>query len=259
MPSAFIALIVVAADVDHHAFADALDKYFLSLPEGTPETASQKPVVVGGENHSRVKGASVSHVAVALEAPGLNAGADKVHALGVLQALLGSTGSHGHRAGPSSHSRIARSIHNDAHSFIRSLEAFALPYSDAGLVGLVGSSADHEAGRLVDAMAGFLKDAASLAITDAELARAKALYKLRLAMQAEGSACGAKDDIAHQILLSGKRVALADSMKAVDAVTASSVQAIAKAALQTNKPSIAAVGTLSTVPRYDVFASALLK
>jgi mitochondrial-processing peptidase subunit beta len=253
---------VFVSDVDHNKFHDLLNAHFMALPDGTPETNSQKPVVVGGEQHSRVKGSAVSHVAVALQAPGLNAGAAQVHALGVLQALLGTTGAHGGgagavRVGPQSHSRIARSIHNDAHSFIRSLTAFALPYSDAGLFGLVGSAADHEAGRLVDAMTGFLKDAASLAITDAELNRAKALYKLRLATEAE-SATGARDDLGHQLLLTGQRVSLADTLKAVDAVTASSVQGVAKAALS-SKPSIAAIGSLSTVPRYDVFASALLK
>jgi len=246
--------------VEHNAFADALDKYFVGLPEGVAEVAAGTPSFVGGESMIRTDGSGLAHVAVGLAAPSLGAGHAQVHALGVLQALLGSTGAHGGgagaaRLGPQGHSRIARSIHNDAHSFIHSLAAFALPYSDAGLLGVAGAAADHEAGRLVDVMVGFVKDAAALPISDAELARAKAAYKLRLAAGAE-TAEGARDDLGAQLLLAGKRTALGETLKAVDAVSAAQVQAVAKAALA-SKPAIASIGSLVTMPRYDVVASLL--
>jgi predicted Zn-dependent peptidase len=198
--------------------------------------------------------------------PGLGAGAGAVHALGVLQALLGSSGAHGGgggaaRLGPQGHSRIARSIHNDAHSFIHSLASFALPYADAGLLGLAGACADGDAGRLANAMAGLLKDAAALPISDAELARAKAGYKLRVASDVE-TAAGARDFAAAQLLAAPAGAAakqpasLAATLRAIDAVSASQVTGLAKAALAA-RPALAALASPANAPRLDAVAAAL--
>ena len=217
--------------------------------------------MVGGAAQVATDGAGAAHVAVALAVPGLSAGAGAVHTLGVLQALLGSTGAHGGgagaaRLGPQSHSRIARSIHNDAHSFIHSLSAFALPYGDAGLLGIAGAAADHEAGRLANAMCGLLKDAAALPISDAELARAKAGYKLRVASDVE-TAAGARDFVAAQLLSGAKAPAtLAATLRAIDAVSAAQVQALAKAALA-SRPALASIASLGSMPRLDAVAAAL--
>lgn len=249
------------ADVNHDALVEAVDAYLLSLPEGVPTTSitasapgihgPEKAVFVGGQSLVRTHEGGVAHVSIALPAPAL--GSKEMHALGVLQALLGASGAT--RLGPQSQSRIARSMHTEDHSFIRSLASFALPYSDIGLVGIAGSAADHEAGRLVDVIAGFFKDAASLPITPAELDRAKKHYKLALLVDAE-SRVGARDDIGTQMLLSNRHVAVADALKAIDAVTAHDVQGVAKAAL-TGKVAISAVGSLINVPRYDIVASLL--
>jgi ubiquinol-cytochrome c reductase core subunit 2 len=253
--------------VKHEVFVDTCDKYFLSIAEGIATTNATtsapglhgpaKPAYIGGEAFTRTHEGGIAHVALGLQAPA--ATAKEAYALGVLQSLLG--GSEGNaaagalRKGPQRQSRIARSLHNDAHSFIRSIGAFAFPYSDAGIVGISGSCADHEAGRLVDVFAGFLKDAASVAATSAELERAKKLYKVNLALARE-SRDGARDDIALQTLIAGKQVSLADAFKAIDAVTAADVQALAKSALA-SKPSISAVGSLTNIPRYDVLTSIL--
>lgn len=247
--------------MDHEALAKAVELHFAGINEGVPETAAAAPAspFLGGECHVRTAAGGAAHVAVALAAPSARAGSAGAHVLGVLQALLGSSGARGAagapRVGPQSHARIPRSLHNDAHSFIASLGSFATPYADAGVLGLAGAAGDHESGRLVDAMAGFLKDAAAVPVSDAELARAKAQYKLRIASATE-TAGGARDYMGAQLLGSGSVASVADTLKAVDGVTAAHVQALAKEALS-SKPAIAAIGTLATVPRYDVFASLL--
>ena len=249
----------------HDVFVNTCDKYLLSLPEGMATTSVTTgapgvhgPAVaafVGGESHIRTHEGSTAHVAVGLPAPAYNS--KEFAALSVLQSMLGSCGSSGAagapRMGPTGQSRIARSLHNEAHSFIASLASFALPYSDTGLLGMAGSCADHEAGRLVDVMAGFFKDAAQGAATPAELERAKKALKLGLAAEME-TRDGARAELGTSFLLGGKAVPLADAFKAIDDVKAGDVQAVAKAALAA-KPALSSIGSLSAIPRYDVFAS----
>jgi predicted Zn-dependent peptidase len=218
------------------------------------------PTFIGGESVLRTSAGGVAHVAIALAAPSLASG-KSLHALGVWQALLGGTPRRGGAAGqlslgPQRQSRVARSVHTEAHSFIRSLSAFALPYSDSGILGLAGSCADHEAGRLVHAIVGFVKDSAGQPILPAELERAKKQYKLALLGQVEGRA-GAASDSANQLLLTGQWQTAASALAAIDAVTAADVQQVARAALA-SPPAIAATGSLEQVPRYDAL-SGLLK
>lgn len=253
--------------MDHDALAALLDKHFLTLAEGSPDASSPAAAAyIGGSALVATDGGGAAHVAVALPVPGLGAGAGAVHALGVLQALLGSSGAHGGgggaaRLGPQGHSRIARSIHNDAHSFIHSLASFALPYADAGLLGLAGACADGDAGRLANAMAGLLKDAAALPLPEPELARAKAAYKLRVAADVE-TAAGARDFAAAQLLAAPAGAAakqpasLAATLRAIDAVTASQVTGLAKAALAA-RPALAALASPAHAPRLDAVAAAL--
>lgn len=248
------------ADIEHSALVDLADKYLISAPAGVAAAASKgaKPVYTGGQSLIKTHEGSVAHVALALPAPAL--GEKGVYALGVLQSLLGGTGPHSGGAGQLQlgwhrQSRLARSVHNDAHSFIRSIAAFAFPYTDAGLLGLAGSCADHESGRLVHAMVAFLKDAASVQATGPELSRAKKAFKLAVALDVESRA-GARDDLGKQTLLTGKHASLAETFAAIDAVTAADVAGVAAAALKA-PPSIAAVGSLVTVPRYDMLANLL--
>lgn len=235
----------------------------MTLADGAPESppSPSSSAVVGGATTLR-SGGGAAHVALALGAPGLASGAASVHALGVLVALLGGTGPAGGgagapRLGPQGHSRIARSIHNEAHSFIHSATAFALPYGDSALLCVAGAAADHEAGRLAVALAGLLRDAAALPAGDAELARAKAAYKLRIAGDVE-TAAGARDFIAAQLLLApaAKPASLAATLRAVDAVTAPQLQALARAALA-GRPALAAIGSGEALPRYEAIRDIL--
>jgi predicted Zn-dependent peptidase len=248
--------VVVAQNLGADEAQSMAERYFLSLPAGNAAAssagaASAKPAVVGGE--VLIKSTSgPAHVAIALEGSASRA------TLGVLQYLLGGTGPHGGaagqvRLGPQKQSRLARSVHTEAHSFIRSLSAFSFAYSDSALVGVVGSCADHEAGRLVDALAGFLKDAASVQASAAELERAKKAFKLAFLSDAEARN-GSAAALAESALFGGKSVE--QVLAEVDAVDAAAVSAAAKSALA-SKPSLVAIGSLNALPRYDVFASLL--
>lgn len=244
-------MVLSGVNLSQRELTDLAERYLAALPAAGAIPKSPKPVYIGGESMIRGASTGTAHVAVALPAPTLASG-KSLYALGVLQALLGSSSA---AKGPARQSRLARSAHNDAHSFIRSISAFAFPYTDAGLLGIAGSCADHEAGRLVNAMVGFLKDTASVAATTAELDRAKKAYKLAVAADVE-SRGGALSDMGLSVLLTGKAGSLRDTLAAIDAVTAADVQAVAKAALAA-PPTISAIGSLQTVPRYDQVAQLL--
>jgi len=253
--------VLTAVNVDHADLVAAAEKHLLgNLGAGAPTAATTSPasVHIGGEAFTRVVGGGTAHFGIALAAPA--GGSKAAPALAVLRALLGSTGAHGGaagrvRLGPQSHARIPRSVHTEAHSFIASLGALAPTYSDAGLLCLVGSCADHETGRLAHTMVGLVKDAAAVGATPAELARAKKSVALNFMRGIESRAGGVSDAAAQYLVLPAPRDAAA-VLAAIEAVSAADVQAVAAAALK-SAPAFAAVGTLSTIPRYDVLASLL--
>ena len=236
-------VVLSGVNVSHEALLEVATNYFGGLPEGTGATsaaAAAAPAVVGGET-TLCSSSGVAHVGIALAAPKSTAVA------GVLQALLGGTG-----AGSAKHSRLAKLAGSGY-----SATAFAFPYSDSGLIGVIGSASDASAGALTSALAGALKDVAGNApVTSGELERAKAAYKLALVSAAESRA-GARDDTASSLLWTGSAASLSSALAAVDAVTAADVASAAKASLA-SPPALAAIGSLTTVPRYDQLV-ALLK
>jgi len=104
-------------------------------------------------------------------------------------------------------------------------------------------------------MVGLVKDAAAVGATPAELARAKKSVALNFMRGIESRAGGVSDAAAQYLVLPAPRDAAA-ALAAIEAVSAADVQAVAAAALK-SAPAFAAVGTLSTIPRYDVLASLL--
>jgi predicted Zn-dependent peptidase len=246
-------VVLAAANVDHAKLVSLAEGLLGGVPAGAGGGAGAKAAYVGGETLVRTDGSGAAHVALALPAPAAGKG---TYALGVLTALLGGTPAG--RSGYARQSRIAKAVAGDAGGFAKSLTAFALPYADAGLVGIAGTAADADAGKLVGLAVRLFKDVAGGSpITAAELDRAKKVYKLAYLSDAESSRAGARDDLGTSILLHGARPAVAEVLAAIDAVTAADVSAIAKSALAAS-PSLAATGSLSSIPRYDTLA-ALLK
>ena len=250
-------VVLSATNVDHKALVAMAENMLASVPQGAP-AASAKAAVVGGESLLRSHGGG-AHIALALPAPAQ--GSAQYHALGVLQGLLGGSGSRGPpgqpRLGYQRQTRISMAAGKAEASgaLLRSATAFAFPYSDAGLLGVAGMCSDADAGRFVAAAVGLLKDVAGKPIASAELDRAKRAYKLAYLADVEGRQ-GARDE-AGAALLMGRRLGAAETLKAIDAVTADQVAAVVRTALK-GPPSISATGSLSAVPRYDVLANSLL-
>lgn len=233
-------MVLSGSNIDHETLVAMAKTYFPAIPEGTIE-AQEKAEYVGGEQGLRTE-SGAAHVAVGFKAPSLN---DKdLYALGVLQALLGSADS-------AYESRLS-AFAAEKGDFIQQAAAFALPYSDVGLVGVAGSVADHDATRLVDAFGAVLKGAASKVDAE-ELRRAKNQLKTRVAADLELPA-NVREELGTSLLLQGKFTTYQEVAAAIDAVDAAAVQSVAAGALKSH-PAVSTIGSLSNLPRYDTLAS----
>ncbi len=234
-------------NVSHEALLGAARKFLSRLPQGA-SAAPAAPAYSGGEQVTRTRKGGLAHAALALPGPGLASGS-KLHAAGVLQALLGSSSSRA--AGGASRLAALQSG-----SVAGQLSAFALPLSDSGLLGVAGSCEDSELGKLLALLASALTGAARTAPSAQELARAKASYKLAL-LAGSDSRAGAREELAGSLLLSGSKPASAAELSAaIEALTAQDVSRVAQAALA-SAPSVVALGSLATLPSYTSVAKLL--
>jgi mitochondrial-processing peptidase subunit alpha len=251
-------VVLVGTNIDKAHLNEIAEQYFASLPSSSGGVKDVPSAYVGGELLERVEdnAGGLAHVALGFQVPGLAASAKSNAALSVLQALLGDGMAAGaYVPGPHKTTRIGRSVHTESHSFIRSISAFSTQYSDAGLFGIYGCAADHESGRLVDAAVGFLKDAASVGATAHELERAKTAYKLSVSASLDSSN-GSRSHAGRSSLLQGSVATVKDLHAAADSLTAADLQNVAKAALA-SKPAFSAIGSLSSLPKYDRLVSML--
>ncbi len=236
-------VVIAATNMSHATLVAAAQAGGLgSLARGGDGAARAAATYVGGDVMVRTTKSGVAHAALALRAPA--AGAAGIHALGVLAALLGGAVPKGALRQPfAPHSRVATA------PGAPSLSAFAIPCADVGLIGLAGSAPDAELSALLKAAAAILKGAAAAA-SPAELARAKAAYKLSTANALESRAGAAADLAAH----GDKVTSTAQILRAIDAVSAADVASVAREALAA-PPALVSFGSLVGAPRYDTVAS----
>jgi predicted Zn-dependent peptidase len=97
------------------------------------------------------------------------------------------------------------------------------------------------------------------AITEKEVLRAKAQLKTSLVMNLE-SASSRADQVARQYLAFGEVPKLAQLVKRIEAVEAENVRELAQDIFSEKRPSLSAVGQLSTLSSYqDIAARFALK
>lgn len=191
--------------------------------DGAEPKASSAPVTtyVGGEERTRVVGMDATHVAVAFEGVGIK-DAQWATALVLKQVLAANV----------------KTIKG---------EAFNHVYQANGLIGVRATSTPLEARACVESLVGAVK-AAAAGVDNMDAVKAEATLAFALEM-----------DQSHTQFLALGQMGLADAVKtteevaqAIGAVSASDVQALATQMLD-KPPTLASVGDLSTVPRYNEF------
>lgn len=169
----------------------------------------------------------------------------------VLQYLLGGGGSFS-AGGPGKgmHSRLYTRVLNQ-HPWMHNCTALNSIYNNSGLVGVFASAESSQAGAMVDILCKEMQ-AVTKDVPEAELERAKAAAVSSVLMNLESRAVVA-EDIGRQVLTYGHRKPVGEFVQEIRSLKASDLSAAA-AKLLKSPPSMAVLGDIAHVPRYDQVA-----
>jgi len=242
-------MVLAAAGVEHSEMVDLAKKYFGSAKAGPSAKAVSPTKYVGGEQ--RLRGDSPqTQVAVCFDVGGWKT--DHLLPVCVLHMLLGG-GSSFSPGGPGKgmYSRLYTNLLNQ-HHWIESATAFNSLHNEVGLLGIYGTCAPKDAGKLVDVMASELIDIANKTPSEEETMRAKNQLKSSIVMNLDTTQI-LMEDIGRQTLVYGKREDPMGLCARIEKVTPQQVQKAAAAAIATPL-TLAAFGDVSAVPSYDTLA-----
>jgi len=242
-------MILAGAGVEHAELVDLAKKYFGSVPAGPAAKAVPATKYVGGEQRLRADSPQ-TQVAVCFDVGGWKT--DRLLPVCVLHMLLGG-GSSFSPGGPGKgmYSRLYTNLLNQ-HHWIDSATAFNSLHNDVGLLGIYGTCAPQDAGKLVDVMSAELIDIASKTPSEEETTRAKNQLKSSIVMNLDATQI-LMEDIGRQVLVYGKREDPMSLCARIDQVTPQQVQKAAAAAIGTPL-TLAAFGDVSAVPSYDTIS-----
>lgn len=211
----------------------------------------EKPVYTGGD--VRIEGGSpMAHLAIAYETPG-GWNSDDLVPLTVLQNLMGGGGSFS-TGGPGKgmYTRLFLNVLNK-HEWVDSCMAFNSQYTDCGLFGFYMTASPSEGEAMVKVMAEEFRKMSN--VTKEELSRAKASLKSSIWMNLECRQI-VLEDVARQLLMSGRVVSGDDFCKAVESVTEADIKRVATK-LVSGPPTVVAHGDIVTIPHQSKILSIL--
>jgi len=253
-------MVIAVVGADHQHLLDFVTPTFSQIPRDTPDTKTMREklgntvrytgglVAVNAKQNPALQG--LTHLSLAFESPSWHS--PDVFALCILQSMLGGGGSFS-AGGPGKgmYSRLMENVLNK-HNWVESAECVANTYDTSGVFGFKGTVTPD---KVPDLLKTFLEQAVHMKgpISDEELSRAKNALKGSIYMQLEQSRLQA-EDLVRQTLTYGKVTPVLELCQKIDAVSAGEIQRVAATMLRT-APSIAAVGDVSYLPRYqDVLA-----
>jgi len=230
-------VVAAAGNIDHEKFADAALKLLGSIERGQ-QPQREPPSFVAHEENSQ-KPLDQSHIVLSFEAPSYRD--PEIYQLQVLSNILGGGMS----------SRLFQEV-REKRGLCYSVFAFGSAYEDAGQIGVYAASSPEHTEELLEVTSNVMMSVTS-AVTDAEVARAKAQLKTSLVMNLE-SASSRADQIARQFLAFGAVPAISTLVEKIEAVTSDQVRALAARLFQNRVPAISAVGQLSHLSTHQKIA-----
>ncbi|XP_071542871.1 mitochondrial-processing peptidase subunit alpha [Panulirus ornatus] len=267
-------MVLAGVGVDHNALVECAQKYFVECPtiwEEDPSLASIRSISVdhsvsqytGGLIKEEADLSDVSlgpnplpelaHLVIGLESMG-HQHSDFVTCC-VLNMMMGGGGSFS-AGGPGKgmYTRLYTNVLNRYH-WMHNATAYNHAYSDSGLFCIHASAHPSHLGELTQvltreftAMAGHM--------SKEELQRAKVQLQSMLLMNLESRPV-VFEDIARQVLATGKRLQPQHFMELIENVTADDVMRVAGQMLR-SKPAVASLGTLARLPSLADIEAALL-
>jgi predicted Zn-dependent peptidase len=218
-------LVAAVGAIDHAAIVADAEKRLAAFKG--PAAPKPEPARFGGG--SKVESRDLEQVHIALALQGVATRDDALYSLQVFTSVLGGGMS----------SRLFQEV-REKRGLCYAIHAFHMPYSDTGLFGLYAGTDEADAPELMRVVIDQLV-AATEAINETEVARAKAQMKAGLLMALESSEARL-GQLARQMLAYGRPIPLAEIVAKIDAVTVESARLAGRALIGRGKPAIAALG-----------------
>jgi predicted Zn-dependent peptidase len=228
---------VASGGVDHATMVALVSEKFARLNPG-PTPAPLGARYAGGDIRFE-EDLEQAHIAYAL--PGVSSADPDFYTAQVYVTALGGGMS----------SRLFQEA-RERRGLCYAISAFAQASRDGGTIGIYTGTGEKEAAQISAVIAGEMENLAATA-TDAEVARAKAQMKSSLLMGLERPGQRA-EQIAGQMFSYGRLQTIAEMTARLDAVDAAAVRRFGLRVLEAGSPAIAAVGPVSKLESYDVFA-----
>jgi predicted Zn-dependent peptidase len=231
-------VVAAAGNIEHKAFAAEAERLLGKL-EGGSQPQREPPSFLPTAQTSQ-KPLDQTHVVLSFSAPGYRD--PDIYRLQILSNILGGGMS----------SRLFQEL-REKRGLCYSVFAFGSAFEDAGQIGIYAATSPEQTPELLAVTAQVMKDMTA-AVTDAEVARAKAQLKASLVMNLE-SASARADQIARQFLAFGQVPEITTLVEKLDAVTPADVRELASRLFINRQPALSAVGQLSHLANYATIAS----
>ena len=228
---------VASGAVSHDAIVKLVSEKFAGLKSGP----APKPLgarFIGGDIRKE-EDLEQAHIAYAL--PGVSSADSDFYIAQVYVTALGGGMS----------SRLFQEA-REKRGLCYAISAFAQASKDGGTIGVYTGTGETEAAEISAVIAGEMEKLSSGA-TDAEVARAKAQMKSSLLMGLERPGQRA-EQIAGQMFSHGRVLSIEELTAKLDAVDAAAVRRFGGRVMEGGIPAIAAVGPVSKLESYEVFA-----
>jgi predicted Zn-dependent peptidase len=231
-------VVCAAGNVDHHAFAGETEKLFGHMERGAAPQR-QSPHFASGSSIEQ-KPLDQTHIVLGFDAP--NYRDPRIYQLQVLSSVLGGGMS----------SRLFQEV-REKRGLCYSVFAYGTSYEDVGQLGVYAATSPEHTPELIDVTAEVMLSMGR-GVSDKEIARAKAQLKTSLVMNLE-SASSRADQIARQYLAFGEVPRVSHLVKRIEAVETENVRELAHEIFAAKRPSLSAVGQLSTLASYSDIAA----
>jgi predicted Zn-dependent peptidase len=229
--SASNVVVAAAGALTHQQVLDLVNTHFTDLP--SDRAPAMLPAQYGGGEFREAR--DLDQVHIVLGFPSVGYGDRDYYPTLLLSTLLGGGMS----------SRLFQEV-REKRGLVYSIYSFSSPFMDGGLFGIYAGTGESEAEELMPITLEELRKVQT-AVSEAELARARAQVKASLLMSLEstGSRC---EQLARQLQVFGRVVPTQETVGKINAVTTDDV-CRAATRLFRGAPTLAAMGPAERVPR----------
>ena len=244
-------IVLAAAGVEHKALLSLAEPLLGGAPSGGSAAPASPPSDYVGGDWRQFSPSPLTHAVLAFEFKGGWRDVKGSVAMTVLQYLLGGGGSFS-AGGPGKgmHSRLYTRVLNQ-HPWVHNCTAVTSLYNSTGLVGIFASAESARAEEMTAVLCREM-EAVAKEVPPAELERAKSAAISSVLMNLESRAVVA-EDIGRQVLTYGHRKPVPEFLDAIKKLTPADLTAAVSKLLK-SPPSLAVLGDVAAVPRYDAIA-----